>query len=286
VRNWSLTEELLSRCISKTNCFFLKQYTNCSLFTVVSVMGLLRYYHTGSTSSEILECFLNQSISTRQFLLDHQGKRSSGHKTQLALFLFGMTYADYSRPDHVHFDRPGKIIRDVSSSYMEVIQARQAMVLNKSVKVQRRLLKRLEAADPFRRYHDHPPTLFSHEEVDELNRSRDENDRLELTESGLLRHHCCYPRCLMYLKDLRSDGVPQRYTLMHHLQFDDLLHNRVQGFHKNARYLLRRARDWEDFVRSMDALYATHRDYSQTINLKDTLLTLWRKYKHLPTAPT
>lgn len=39
IDEWKLTDELLLKCVSKTNSFFLKQYTNCSLFTIVIVMG-------------------------------------------------------------------------------------------------------------------------------------------------------------------------------------------------------------------------------------------------------
>merc|ERR1712039_586913 len=48
------------------------------------------------------------------------------------------------------------------------------------------------------------PKLFTAREVSDMNLERPADDQLEWCPNGLLAHHCCYPLCSMYLKDLRT----------------------------------------------------------------------------------
>lgn len=77
----------------------------------------------GFTDIQIFEQFCNESISTKQFLLDH-GK-ANGRKTQLVLYLYGMKYSDYNKPDEVYFDYPVKIINNITTQCIEIIKTRQ-----------------------------------------------------------------------------------------------------------------------------------------------------------------
>uniref|UniRef100_A0A7S3UMD2 Uncharacterized protein n=1 Tax=Oxyrrhis marina TaxID=2969 RepID=A0A7S3UMD2_OXYMA len=50
------------------------------------------------------------------------------------------------------------------------------------------------------------PRLFTEAEVVRLNKVRDPDDQLVLLPHGLLRHHCCYPGCPEFLRDLRTEN--------------------------------------------------------------------------------
>jgi hypothetical protein len=278
INKWKLTDDLILKCVGRTNVFFLKQYTNCSLFTVISVMGFLKYYHMGFTNIEIFEQFCNENISTKQFLLDH-GKKANGRMTQLALFLYGMKYSDYNKPDDVYFDYPVKIINKITSDYVEIIKTRQKIINNRSEKTHNRLLKRLEIGEQYRIHHNCIPTLFTSSEVEELNKTRIVEDKLILMESGLLKYHCCYSDCPMFLKNLLNNDISPRYALMKHLQFDELFYNRIQGFHKNAKYILKWSKNFDEFIKSMDTMYKKNYNYNCATNIKETLLNIWNKYK-------
>lgn len=101
-------------------------------------------------------------------------------------------------------------------------------------------------------------------------------------ESGLLKYHCCYPSCPMFLKNLLIKNVSPRYALVIHLQFDELFHNRIQGFHKNAKCMIKWSKSFNEFVNSMDTMYEKNKNYSCTINMKETLRNIWNKYKLTP----
>ncbi len=49
------------------------------------------------------------------------------------------------------------------------------------------------------------PKFFTHRDVAELNYRRPASDQLERLEGGMLKHHCCFPKCDMFLKNLATD---------------------------------------------------------------------------------
>ena len=68
----------------------------------------------------------------------------------------------------------------------------------------------------------HLPTLLTPFEVDALNRARPPDDQLELTVSGLLRHHCSFPACPRYLQNLATPADARlgfRNGLFRHLKY-------------------------------------------------------------------
>ena len=56
-----------------------------------------------------------------------------------------------------------------------------------------------------REEHSAATRIFTHAEVDEMNRSRPIDDQLELDPlSGMLLHHCACPSCPFYLQNLQT----------------------------------------------------------------------------------
>jgi len=60
-------------------------------------------------------------------------------------------------------------------------------------------------AKEFLSRHEGSPNLFKPSDVRDLNKNRPPADQLELMPGGLLRHHCCFPKCLFYLQNLATE---------------------------------------------------------------------------------
>ena len=123
--------------------------------------------------------------------------------------------------------------------------------------------------------HSGLPRLFSEADVARLNSTRSALDQLELVgpSPGLLRHHCCFPRCPLFLVDLRSDkdravatasshkgphAPPRRHGLVNHLNFFTSPDpSYLPAFHTNAQQLLGRTPHMNKvrFVQSMAQCY-------------------------------
>lgn len=106
--------------------------------------------------------------------------------------------------------QPECILRELArecrrEAYTRALQAKlQALAASNrraAASARRRLL-----LTEFHSAHSGLPQLFSHAEVDDLNRCRPANDQLERLPTGLLKHHCCFPACASFLKDLRSQA--------------------------------------------------------------------------------
>ena len=287
VSNWKVSKDIILQTIQKTNRFFLKQYTNCSLFTVVSVLGFLQHYYLAvddltGPAQQILEAFTNEKISTKTFLTEHM-PNSKGRMTQLALYLYGMKYSTYTKPENVYFDNPRQIVNDICMEHINIIMSRQSVLAKASVKVQQKLLKRLQIAEPYKAYHGAPPKIFNHAEIDELNKTRAKDDKLELMNNGLLLSHCCFENCPMFLQKLTISNDPKyiasRRAIINHLQYDPLLNNYVKNFHENAKNISKRAHSYENFESAMNVLYRNDIAYFNLANRELHLRNVWDNYK-------
>lgn len=215
--NAKYNKAMMLSAVNTTNRFFFRQYTNCSLFTIVSVLGFLERIHTSTFSSEtstfpvdrILQAYLsNHEISTGTFLATHM----TGYKpreTQLALYLYGMKYATYTKPESVYFENPRRMKESIVEEYVSKMNARQLAIASVATKRKDRWLQRLITAEPYKLHHGTPPTVFTLEDVRVLNETRSTDDQLVCLENGLLQNHCCYPDCPMYLQAL---PLPSSYS--------------------------------------------------------------------------
>eukprot|EP00288_Rhodomonas_lens_P020362 CAMPEP_0177691878 /NCGR_PEP_ID=MMETSP0484_2-20121128/1548_1 /TAXON_ID=354590 /ORGANISM="Rhodomonas lens, Strain RHODO" /LENGTH=237 /DNA_ID=CAMNT_0019202545 /DNA_START=11 /DNA_END=724 /DNA_ORIENTATION=- len=95
----------------------------------------------------------------------------------------------------------------------------------------------------FMKTHSGAPRVFSHAEVAELNAKRPADDQLELIGfAGLLEHHCCFPNCPLFLKDLRPPDTlaKSRRHLYHHLKYFFTPHyDYLRALHARAATVLR-----------------------------------------------
>eukprot|EP01113_Clastostelium_recurvatum_P046047 TRINITY_DN8013_c0_g1_i7.p1 TRINITY_DN8013_c0_g1~~TRINITY_DN8013_c0_g1_i7.p1 ORF type:complete len:1990 (-),score=647.36 TRINITY_DN8013_c0_g1_i7:109-6078(-) len=83
----------------------------------------------------------------------------------------------------------------------------------------REVQKQQQAA--FMAAHSLVPKAFSYEETERLNKDRPAADQLERLENGLLKHHCCFPQCPDFLRNMStySDrALGTRHGIYKHLK--------------------------------------------------------------------
>ena len=104
-------------------------------------------------------------------------------------------------------------------------------------------MKLLEEAQPFMKYHT-MPKIFHWNEIAAMNLERPKDDQLEQLESGLLKHHCCYPDCPEFLQNLATETdrtTGTRHGLHRHIRHNQtVLNNYVPSAHLVARRLFAR----------------------------------------------
>jgi hypothetical protein len=104
-------------------------------------------------------------------------------------------------------------------------------------RIQQRHIARLEFSRPYLEYHDGLPRLFTENEISMLNLTRSAEDQLVLKPTGLLKHHCCFPNCPMYLvnlatiNDIKSN---QAHGINKHMNPDRYLGYYIKGMHHCA----------------------------------------------------
>jgi hypothetical protein len=110
-------------------------------------------------------------------------------------------------------------------------------------RIERETIER-ELADKFVLTHRGTPTVFTEEQVKVMNQTRSQTDQLELDPaSKILRHHCCYRQCPLYLKTSLATEDDIKYDTRHgifaHLRFLSRGRNKyIPGFHRDAVQLL------------------------------------------------
>lgn len=282
--NGKYSKSLMLNAVRITNKFFLKQFTNCSLFSVVSVLGFVQRMQLNISHEQILDDFINQRVSTQQFLSDHMSGYKS-RETQIALYLYGMKYASYTRPDNVRFDNPTEIKRQIVDEYVTKMQSRQQTMQKCFTIREKRLAERMILAEPYKTHHYTPVKVFCEGEIFEMNQSRSVNDQLVLTASGLLQNHCCYPDCPQFLQQLTLKGIDddeistkRRIALRKHLRFDELIANLLPKFHENAKCLVKWSNSYDEFVEKMNVCYQTNNKYRNLFNKEAHLQSVWEIY--------
>lgn len=222
-----------------------RKLCNCTAFAVVGVLELAEMWAGGKprTPGDVAERFLEPSVSMKAFLKKHLGQDASGKEVQLALYCQGMKFRKGSTRQHTSFTEPAvDVIRGHWAEQARMIEDRKqsmALAKEKAATSRKKLLAR---AVKFSEVHC-APVLFSEAEVFALNNARPECDQLELCASGLLRHHCCFPGCPLFLTNLstgtdRDEG--RRNGISKHLAGFKILGTYMPNLHTVA---MAKARD-------------------------------------------
>jgi hypothetical protein len=222
-------------------------------------------------------------------------------ETHLALFLFGIKHSRSSatRSFTSECRAPREFIGSIAASLQATLEKRRSALRglvaslehNKAAKV-----ARLKEQIDINVTHHTCPRIFTAPEVQEMNRREIERAHkrgesgadiipFELTKSGLLKHHCCYPRCPQYLQCFASTtdrlNPKLRHGLMNHLKFNSPAHNLVPGIHLAAARFARGGASWEDFLTRMNGEYKFSRAYETLADREEQLRSMWQQYNGL-----
>jgi hypothetical protein len=274
----------MKRCMKYTNRIIKKRYTNCSPFAVVAVLEFL-------ANDNDFDSF-SKNASMKSFLDKHLPDQE-GDVTQVALYLQGLKYNKSKYRQDIKFDDPETIINDIVKEQVTLVRNKQNMLKYMSDKRNTRYIKRLGAAQEYKIYHT-APKIFNYKLIADMNGKRPLDDQLELTQSGLLKHHCCYPNCPDYLtnfctaKDRRLTGKYRydkndRQGLMHHLRHNHLNNNYVPSFHLIATSIMKKNRgiEYDVFVNKVrERIYDDERILKFYNKLEDKELQLKSVYDH------
>ena len=225
----------VDKAVRASGGFFLKAYTNATPFAVVACVGVAEVVHAwlqdeagGHTLQTVLAdahassalaaalaaAFESKRISMRRFLEDHLPDASPQH-VQAALYCQGLIHHDSRarRAGLPPLSRGHELLQALAADerrevYLARLQQKHARLAAAEATRRRgvRLAVARAAKAEFMATHEGVPQLFDQAEVARLNATRPAHDQLELVGGapGLLKHHCCYPRCPHFLCDLRS----------------------------------------------------------------------------------
>ena len=174
--------------------------------------------------TELLEAFgdkpvdgkVGRRISMKRFAHDHFPAGVDPMLVQIALYTQGLRYhsSKSRREGLLSLAEPDAILRSLAKEeranvYQDRLAAKHQRLAEIAAETSRGLKReKLRArAILMDMTHGlpHMPTLFSQQDVDELNMKRPPTEQLELMPSGLLRHHCCFPSCPSYMQSFATE---------------------------------------------------------------------------------
>lgn len=261
-----------------TKFYFKKRFSNCSPFAVTSVLGFLERYHKGISMDKIFQDFVEKKINMKDFLSKHLPKED-GTMTQIALYLQGIKYHKAKFRQNIKFENPSEIINNILEESKNIIKKKQEINLRLEHNRKLKLQKRIEEGLIYLEYHKFPK-IFNYKEISELNLKRSKNDQLELSGSGLLKHHCCHPNCPMYLVNMSTDedrkNGKTRKGLMSHLKYEILNENYVKSFHlvcKNYSNL-----SFDEFLCKLNSYFKNDKRYKKYKFKNELLKNVYNQY--------
>lgn len=240
---------------------------------MVAGLEFIQRIHANVSLETVVDDFVTHAVSMKRWIGKHGQGAATGREFQLALFLDGMKFhTSLARQTlGINIDPRSAISDRITDEIRRKETLQQLSAAAVARKGQRRQVREALAAE-FAEVHTVPIT-FTEAEIVELNAGRPLWDKLERTESGLLRHHCCYPLCPHFLRNLATGEDRQldtRRGLFKHLEYDiSVLGNYVPGFHLRATKV---------FGRCNQATFETFRDLVNKVApvYKSPLALQWR----------
>jgi hypothetical protein len=206
----------------KTSKFFRQRFSNTTPFAVVSVIEFLKRHNRDSKT--IAEDYLTKTISMKSFFQTYLPD-ALPHETQLALFLQGIYYHKSSQRQNLEFNAKN-IINTIIEEQQQIDQIKQQNAVIKQNKKEKRKDRIREELLYCILPHTWPAKVFDYAMIQTMNAKGE--DYYERMQTGLLKHHCCYPHCPDYLKNFATDNDKEKGTrngIMRHLKINYYLLN-------------------------------------------------------------
>ena len=231
-KDWTLD---VMKCVERTRNFFKLRNTNCTPFAVVAVLGFLA---SGCRDAGALfGLYENSTISMKTFIKSINAQVDP-LKVQLALFLNAFLWDQDGAIDYCSaFNDPQQAIDAHVSSIMNTFKRRADADKQRQTISRERFLSKLRTFEDHAKCHEGDPVMFRQSQIAELNQSRPLDNQLELAdgfnEFGLLKYHCCYPKCPDFLgRSFQNGSNKSRKFLFKHLDPDQKFYiNFVPSYH-------------------------------------------------------
>lgn len=255
----------------KTYKFYKISNTNCDPYTFVSVMGFIQNYHKDNN----IENFKN--VTMKNFLNTYF-EDLNGYDVQVALFLQGMHYNTANSRKDLRLNIED-LLKDIIDYYKNYMITKQKILNAKNNSKNNKIQKQIELASPYIMYHS-TVNVFNYSTIGQLNYSRPLNDQLEITQSGMLKHHCSCPNCPMYLVNFATDEDIKNGTrngLFNHLKYDRINNLHVPSFHLMAKQFSKNT-TFEIFCKKMNDYFKNNKTWIQINNKDEKLKRAWDFY--------
>lgn len=255
----------------KTYKFYKISNTNCDPFTFVAVTGFIKNYHDGNSLDEFKNVTMKSFLNTYFEDLD-------GYEVQVALFLQGMHYNSANSRKDLNLDTQ-KLLHDLINYYKNYMSIKQKIQHDKINYKNRKIQRQIELASPYIMYHS-VANVFNYATIGQLNYSRPLNDQLEITPSGMLKHHCSCPNCPMYLVNFATEADivnGTRHGLFNHLKYDRVNNLHVPSFHLMAKQFSKNT-TFEIFCNKMNNHFKNSKIWTQMNNKDEKLKRAWNFY--------
>lgn len=284
----------LKKIAIKTNIFFMKNFTNCSLYTLISAFNYFK--NKDRSIDELTDLYFNNEINMLNTLKNiiNFKKLSFDKKTkniQLALYIYGVKNCFQNTRDNFYLEHSNTYIdttlRDLTEKYKFNIE--KSIKLNK--KFQKKEIDRINKSQIYKDYHKNVK-IFNYQEISELNENRPKDDQLELLENGLLKHHCCYIDCPHYLekffnkKDAHNYSIGKinsRFGLINHFKYDFWSNTYIKSFHRIAKTFHKNT--YEEYKKCMYGYYNKDEKYKSIFmnyeHLEELLLFTYNSYNKI-----
>jgi hypothetical protein len=286
--------------------FFSKTFSNCSPWTVVACLGFARIIHSVGRLTEVEEILERErSPSFFKYAEEEMGKVTMAQfarqfapqaeplDVQIGLYVQSLCHYNsrMRRNGLPSLQNARKVVQDIARNertriyQSKVREALKAFKANnaKMARELRRAMK-LQELIAFMDLHQGVPRLFTHGEVAEMNLSRPPHDQIELTPSMLPKHHCAFPDCPMFLKNLSSQrdrAFDRRNGLFKHIKYFFLSEPRehVRGLHIQATHYLNTSSypklTREDFIASVFSKIERQVPPSRAATVKQWIAFIW-----------
>ncbi len=215
-------------CVERTRKFFKLRNNNCTPFAVVAVLG---FWVSGcQDAAALLALYETSKISMKTFIKS-VNEQVDPLAVQVAMFLNG--FAPDEGVDYcAAFKHPNEVIDLHAAKIMQTFAKREAAELQRKAVSKEHFLNKLKAFGEHAKWHEGDPLIFRQSQIAEMNMSRPADNQLELadgySEFGLLKYHCCHPKCPHFL----GKAFCNRKELFKHLDPDQRYYiNYVPSYH-------------------------------------------------------
>lgn len=204
------------------NFFSQPCQTNCSVWAVVASLALGALLARNESDMGIFHHLQHHQVSMSAFLQANLDPTLEAKPKLFQVALFAQAVDSITREERAERAEGYMALllgagtratlesmakKERGEMYLDYVMEQQRLLRQGKLASSRELRRAIASAEQMRfvASHHQAPRLFQPYEVSQLNLARAKTDQLELDDSsGLLRHHCCFEHCPLFLVNLAT----------------------------------------------------------------------------------